>query len=106
MIKKLNGLSKSTGNLGRFKTFLEYKSKNVGIEFILVNEAWTSKINCMTGNVEFDSDLKNRFFNYEDLLIDRDVNSCINILKNSGVCLTQDSIKNLLLNKMSELKVY
>ncbi len=104
--KKLNGLSKSTGNLGRFKTFLEYKSKNVGIEFILVNEAWTSKINCMTGNVEFDSDLKNRFFNYEDLLIDRDVNSCINILKNSGVCLTQDSIKNLLLNKMSELKVY
>ena len=104
--KKLNGLSKSTGNLGRFKTFLEYKSKNVGIEFILVNEAWTSKINCMTGNVEFHSDLKNRFFNYEDLLIDRDVNSCINILKNSGVCLTQDSIKNLLLNKMSELKVY
>ncbi len=104
--KKINGLSKSTGNLGRFKTFLEYKSKNVGIEFILVNEAWTSKINCMTGNVEFDSSLKNRFFNYEDLLIDRDVNSCINILKNSGVCLTQDSIKNLLLNKMSELKVY
>lgn len=104
--KKIGGLSKSTGNLGRFKTYLEYKSKGVGIEFILVNEAWTSKINCMTGNVEFNSDLRNRFFNYGDLLIDRDLNSCINILKNSGQCLTQDSIKNLLLNKMSELKVY
>jgi putative transposase len=104
--KKINGLSKSTGNLGRFKTFLEYKSKGVGIEFILTNEAWTSKINCMTGNIEFNSDLKNRFFTYEDLLIDRDVNSCINILKNSGECLTQVSIRKLLLNKMSELKVY
>lgn len=104
--RKLGGLSKSTGNLGRFKTYLEYKSKGVGIEFILVNEAWTSKINCMTENIEFNSDLKNRFFNYGDLLIDRDVNSCINILKNSGVCLTQDFKRSLLLNKMSELKVY
>ena len=92
--------------MGRFKTYLEYKSKGVGIEFILANEAWTSKINCMTGNIEFNSDLKNRFFTYEDLLIDRDVNSCINILKNSGECLTQVSIRKLLLSKMSELKVY
>ena len=92
--------------MGRFKTYLEYKANHVGIEFILVNEAWTSKINCMNGNIEFNSDLKNRFFNYEDLLIDRDVNSCINILKNSGICLTQDSKRSLLLNKMSELKVY
>ena len=104
--KKINGLSKSTGNLGRFKTFLEYKSKNVGIEFVLVNEAWTSKTNCMTGMVEFNSDLKNRYFEYGYLLIDRDINSSINILKRSGECLTQDSIKSLLLNKMSELKVY
>lgn len=56
--------------------------------------------------VEFNSDLKNRYFEYGDLLIDRDINSSINILKRSGVCLTQDSIKSLLLNKMSELKVY
>ena len=85
---------------------MEYKSKGVGIEFILVNEDWTSKINCMTENIEFNSNLKNRFFNYEDLVIDRDVNSCINILKYSGVCLTQDFKRSLLLNKMSELKVY
>ena len=37
--------------------------------------------------------------------MDRDINSCINILKKSGQWLSQDSIKNLLLNKMSELKL-
>ena len=102
---RINGLSKSTGNLGRFKKFLEYKSKNLGIEFILVNEAYTSKINCLTGRIEFDSSLNNREFFYEGMVIDRDVNSCINIIKKSGIWLSQDSVKDLLLNKISELKV-
>jgi len=102
---RINGLSKSTGNLGRFKKFLEYKSKNLGIEFILVNEAYTSKINCLTGNIEFDSSLNNREFFYEGMVIDRDVNSCINIIKKSGIWLSQDSVKDLLLNKISELEV-
>ena len=102
---RINGLSKSTGNLGRFKKFLEYKSKNLGIEFILVNEAYTSKINCLTGRIEFDSSLKNREFFYEGMVIDRDVNSCINIIKKSGIWLSQDSVKDLLLNKISELGV-
>ena len=101
----INGLSKSTTSLGRFKTLLDYKSGNEGIEFILVNEAYTSKINCITGLIEFDSSLKNREFIYDGVVIDRDVNSCINILKKSGQWLSQDSIKNLLLNKMSELKL-
>lgn len=100
----INGLSKSTTGLGRFKTFLEYKSKNEGIKFFLVNESYTSKINCLTGNIEFDSSLKNREFVYENIIIDRDLNSCLNILKKSGLWLSQDSIKNLLLNKLSELK--
>ncbi len=101
----INGLSKSTTSLGRFKTLLDYKSGNEGIEFILVNEAYTSKINCITGLIEFDSSLKNREFIYDGVVIDRDINSCINILKKSGQWLSQDSIKNLLLNKMSELKL-
>ena len=101
----INGLSKSTTSLGRFKTLLDYKSGNEGIEFILVNEAYTSKINCITGLIEFDSSLSNREFIYDGVVIDRDVNSCINILKKSGQWLSQDSIKNLLLNKMSELKL-
>jgi putative transposase len=103
--KVINGLSKSTG-IGRFKEFLEYKSKNVGIEFILVNEYNTSKINCLTGEIEFNSDVKNREFVYKDLIIDRDINSCINILTKSGMCLTQESKKILLLNKMSKFKIY
>ena len=103
--KKINGLSKSTG-LSRFKTFLEYKSKNVGIETILQNEAFTSQINCLTGLIEFNSELQNRSFKYGNIEIDRDVNSAINILIKSGKCLTQDQKVDLLLNKISELKVY
>jgi len=102
---RINGLSKSTSSLGRFKTFLGYKSRNLGIEFILVNEAYTSKINSLTGKIEFDSSLNNREFFYEGMVIDRDVNSCINIIKKSGIWLSQDSVKDLLLNKISELKV-
>ena len=97
-------MSKSTG-LSRFKTFLEYKSKNVGLETKLINEAFTSKINCLTGLIEFNSELKNRSFEFNGLLIDRDVNSAINILINSGKCLTQDQKIGLLLNKISEIKV-
>jgi IS605 OrfB family transposase len=102
--KKINGLSKSTG-LSRFKTFLEYKSKNVGLETRLINESFTSKINCLTSLIEFNSELKNRSFEYNGLIIDRDVNSAINILIKSGECLTQDQKIGLLLNKISELKV-
>jgi IS605 OrfB family transposase len=102
---RINGLSKSTSSLGRFKTFLGYKSRNEGIEFILVNEAYTSRINSLTGKIEFDSSLKNREFFYEGMVIDRDVNSCINIIKKSGIWLSQDSTKDLLLNKISELEV-
>lgn len=103
--KKINGLSKSTG-LSRFKTFLEYKSKNAGLETIMVNESYTSKINCLTGLKEFNSELKNRYFNFNGIKIDRDINSSINILIKSGKCLTQDQKVGLLLNKISELKVY
>lgn len=103
--KMINGLSKSTGNLGRFKTFLEYKSKNEGIEFVLINEACTSKTNCITNVIEFNSDLSNRYFNWEDIFIDRDLNSAINILKKPGQCLSQDQIKGLLLNNISELNI-
>ena len=44
-------------------------------------------------------------FAFEGLLIDRDVNSTVNFLIKSGLCLSQDSKLNLLLNPMSELIV-
>jgi putative transposase len=80
---KINGLSKSTA-LGRFKTFLEYKSKNAGIEFHSVNEAYTSQENCLTGERMFSSKLDNRIVEVkEGLFVDRDLNSAINIAKKS-----------------------
>lgn len=82
---KIKGLNKSTqsrGTLSRFKTFLEYKSKEVGIDFQKVNEAYTSQTNCITGKREFDSDLKVReVWVLKSLKIDRDLNSAVNIAK-------------------------
>jgi putative transposase len=75
-------LNKSTQNSGlsRFMTFLEYKAKNDNIDYIKVNEAYTSQINCLTGKKEFNSDLSNRTVNLTNILtIDRDLNAAINI---------------------------
>ena len=79
---KLNGLSKSTISLGRFKTFLEYKSKKANIDHYHVNEAYTSQQNCLTDEIMFSSDLSNRIVEIsKGLFIDRDLNSAINIAK-------------------------
>jgi len=79
---KLSGISKSTLALGRFKTFLEYKSKKVNIDFYKVNEAYTSQKNCLTGELQFSSDLSNRFVEVkEGVFINRDLNSAVNIAK-------------------------
>jgi putative transposase len=50
--RSTNGLNKSTqnqGTLSRFKTFLGYKARNAGIDFHLVDESYTSQINCLSG---------------------------------------------------------
>lgn len=84
-IKQEKGLNKSTqsrGTLSRLKTFLEYKAKNVGINFYLINEYNTSKTNCLTDKVELDSALGCRIVKLMDnLFIDRDLNSAINMAK-------------------------
>src|SRR5690606_16881597 len=95
----LNKDSKSTA-VSRFTNYLQYKMVNKGIEFILQNEAFTSKINCLTGLKEFDSSIDKRFHEYNfngiDMKIDRDINSCINITTKSGIYLTQDEKLHLL----------
>ena len=96
---KINGLTKSTA-LGRFKTFLEYKSKNAGIEFHSVNEAYTSQANCLTGEIMFSSKLDNRVVEVEPgILVDRDLNSAINIAKKVKV-VWLDHILDFNLDKM------
>lgn len=91
--KKLNRSSQNSGTLSRFKTFLKYKSENAGIDAHLINEAYTSQINCLTGKREFDSSLQNRSVSLRpDLTIDRDLNSAINIAKRWAHWLSQDSL--------------
>jgi len=87
---KEHGLNKSTqnqGSLSRFKTFVEYKIKNEGIEFVKQNESFTTQINCLTNKL-FDNKIKlsNRLVTLtKDLCISRDVNAAINIyVKNLG----------------------
>jgi len=83
--QKINGLSKST-TLGRFKTFLEYKSIKEGMEFHSINEAFTSQQNCITDEIMYSSNLSNRSVEVKPgVVIDRDLNSAINIAKKCKV---------------------
>jgi IS605 OrfB family transposase len=79
------GMNKSTqnrGSLGRTKQFLQYKAGFNGIEFDLINEAWTSKTNCFTGEIWSDMTLGIREVELvEGLVIDRDINAAINIAR-------------------------
>lgn len=78
---KLNKSTQNTG-LSRFMTFLEYKAKSAGLDYIKVNEAYTSQKNCLTGKREFKSDLSIRKVELcPGLVVDRDLNSAINIAK-------------------------
>lgn len=114
--KKLNKSTQNNGTLGRFKTFLSYKAKNAKIDFIKVNEAFTSQINCLTRKREFKSDLHIRKVKlHEMLLIDRDLNSAVNIAFRAteikGEWLSQvevllnRTLHKMMLNEKSELIV-
>jgi len=93
---KINGLSKSTASIARFKTFLEYKSKNEDMNFIKVDEYNTSKTNFLTNEIYENMDLSIRNVKINDsLMIDRDLNAAINIAKiKMGECLPQFIIQN------------
>jgi putative transposase len=84
--KGLNRSTQNEGTLGRFLDFVGYKAKNEGIHFIRQNEAYTSQTNCLTHERNLSSDLKHRRVKINDnIIIDRDLNSAINIAyKNSA----------------------
>lgn len=79
------GLNKSTqgrGSLGRFKCFLKYKAQKSGLNCKMINEAYTSQTNCLTGKRNLNSALGIREVELEPgSFIDRDLNSAVNILK-------------------------
>ena len=82
--KTLNKSTQNNGYLSRFKTFLQYKSKNVGIITELINEAYTSQTNCLTGQRTLSSDLSVREVELKNgFVINRDINSAVNIAKKS-----------------------
>ena len=82
---KLNKSTQNEGLLSRFKSFLKYKAENRGLNFILVDEAYTSQINCITGKRELNSDLSNREVELNPgFIVDRDINSAVNIAKQCG----------------------
>ena len=77
------GMNRSTqnrGSLSRIKGFLAYKAEEAGISHNLQNEAYTSKTNCLTGEIMENISLATREIALdEDITIDRDVNGAINI---------------------------
>lgn len=83
--RSTKGLNKSTqnqGTLSRFKIFLDYKARNAGIDFHLVDESYTSQINCLTGTKTLSSELSVREVELEPgLIVNRDLNSATNIAK-------------------------
>lgn len=103
------GLNKSTQNeglLSRFKSFIEYKSKLNGIRSILVNEAYTSQRNCLTGELEIDSNLSVRCVELErDFVVDRDLNSAVNIAKKYGVLWFTHSFNKYSLLNVNEIYI-
>jgi len=84
--KGLNKATQNRGTLSRVKTFLAYKAEQAGMKFVLQNEAYTSRTNCLTGEI-MKCDLSVREFEINPgLIIDRDVNAAINIAqRNLGV---------------------
>lgn len=81
--RHLNRSSQNEGTLSRFKTFIVYKAKEVGIDVSLIDEAYTSQENCLTQERNLSSSLDVRQVDICGISIDRDLNSAINIAKRS-----------------------
>lgn len=107
LVTKHKGLNKSTQNeglLSRFKSFINYKAINNNINVVLVNEAYTSQTNCLTGIKSINSDLSIRKVNLgHDFIVDRDLNSAINIAKKYGACWSVHSFDKYSLLNVKEI---
>jgi putative transposase len=107
--KKRKGLNKSTQNQGclsRFKTFVEYKLEDKGMEFVKQNEAWTTQTNCLTGK-RFDNKVELSDKKVEltkDFWFSRDGNGAVNIMQKNLRCLEPD--KGLWLAQLKEVKTF
>ncbi|KXB01370.1 hypothetical protein AKJ41_01810 [candidate division MSBL1 archaeon SCGC-AAA259O05] len=79
--KGLNRSLQNTGMMGRFVRFLTYKAKLVGKKVIEISEEGTTKECCICGEKE-DRSLHERIIRCDcGNVMDRDLNSAINIMK-------------------------
>ena len=80
-IKKIRK-SFSQSNINMFLQFLSYKCQSNNTNVIKIGEQWTSQLNCLTGKVFKEKiELKDRKVQLSDtIIINRDLNSAINIL--------------------------
>ena len=82
--EKKKGVRKSFhhSNINMFLSFLKYKCQDKNINLVKIDEKWTTQINCLTGKLFNDRvELYDRIVKLNDqITIDRDLNSAINIL--------------------------
>lgn len=82
---KLTKLSRSFGEsaIATFMEYLTYKCQAKNTELITIGEQWTTQQNCLTGKLFKDKiELSDRTVQLSDsIVIDRDLNAAINILK-------------------------
>lgn len=82
---KLTKISRSFGeaSIATFMEYLTYKCQAKNTEVITIGEQWTTQQNCLTGRVFKDKiKLSDRTVRLSDsIVIDRDLNAAINILK-------------------------
>ena len=88
MTKGSNKLTKTSRSFGEssiatFMEYLTYKCQSKQTEVITINEQWTTQQNCLTGKLFKEKvELSDREVKLSDsIVIDRDLNAAINILK-------------------------
>lgn len=83
--KNKKGIRKSfhKSNISMFLQFLAYKCQANNINLTKIDEKWTTQLNCLTGKIFKDKiELGDREVQLSDtIIIDRDINSAINIMK-------------------------
>ena len=81
--KNINRGVHNTGHLGRFVELLTYKAKLMGKRVITIDERGTSKTCAFCGHKKIKMPLYQRVYHCEncEIVIDRDCNSAINIMK-------------------------
>jgi len=83
--KNKKGIRKSfhKSNITMFLQFLAYKCQSNNVNLTKIDEKWTTQLNCLTGKVFKERiELNDREVKLSDtIIIDRDINSAINIMK-------------------------